>query len=213
MTRTSPQWADVCKNVKKTCPIDGLCACVCGRAHMSMRVCASPASSYSEPFGREDASCISARACLCVWELLDNLQVLGFLLLCSVRADLAAAGGSGAQLRGDEEGETLHHPASTTKNRPQQSKARNKKQGPNRSRALRWRAKLGWGWPALWGARLMINPYLQSTGKIPTPWGVCLNLAQKWVCSRLPAKEEKTSKYTQVKKDRDWRFCGLRLLW
>lgn len=114
---------------------------------MSVCVCASPASWYSEPFGREDASCISAHACLCVCEcereLLDNLQVLGFLLLCSVGADLTAAGGSGAQLRGDEEGETLHHPASTTENRPQQSKVRNEKQGPNRSRALRWRAKLG----------------------------------------------------------------------
>lgn len=40
-------------------------------------------------------------------------QVLGFLLLRSFGADLAAAGGSGAQLGGEEEGETLHHPAST----------------------------------------------------------------------------------------------------
>lgn len=40
-------------------------------------------------------------------------QVLGFLLLRSFGADLAAAGGSGAQLGGKEEGETLHHPPST----------------------------------------------------------------------------------------------------
>lgn len=79
--------------------------------------------------------------CLCEREL-DDLQVLGFLLLCSVGADLAAAGGSGAQLRGDEEGETLHHPASTTENRPWQFNARNGKRGPTRSQALRWRARL-----------------------------------------------------------------------
>lgn len=42
-------------------------------------------------------------------------QVLGFLLLRSVRADLTAAGGSGAQLGGEEERETLHHPPSTQK--------------------------------------------------------------------------------------------------
>lgn len=42
-------------------------------------------------------------------------QVLGFLLLCSFGANLAAAGGSGAQLGGEEEGETLHHPPSTQK--------------------------------------------------------------------------------------------------
>lgn len=42
-------------------------------------------------------------------------QVLGFLLLRSFGADLAAAGGPGAQLGGDEEGETLHHPPSTQK--------------------------------------------------------------------------------------------------
>lgn len=45
----------------------------------------------------------------------EYLQVLGFLLLCSFGADLAATGGSGAQLRGDEEGETLHHPPSAQK--------------------------------------------------------------------------------------------------
>lgn len=42
-------------------------------------------------------------------------QVLGFLFLRSFGADLAAAGGSGAQLGGDEEGETLHHAPSTQK--------------------------------------------------------------------------------------------------
>lgn len=42
-----------------------------------------------------------------------NSQVLGFLLLRSVRADLAATGGSGTQLRGEEGEDTLHHPLST----------------------------------------------------------------------------------------------------
>lgn len=45
-------------------------------------------------------------------------QVLGFLLLRPFGADLAAAGGSGAQLGGDQEGETLHHPPSAQKKRP-----------------------------------------------------------------------------------------------
>lgn len=53
-----------------------------------------------------------------VFRELEYLQVLGLLLLGSVGADLAAAGGSGAQLRGDEEGETLHHPVSAQKSRP-----------------------------------------------------------------------------------------------
>lgn len=49
---------------------------------------------------------------------LSYLQVLGFLLLCSVGADLAATGGSGAQLRGDEGEHTLHHPPSAQKEGP-----------------------------------------------------------------------------------------------
>lgn len=48
----------------------------------------------------------------------EYLQVLGFLLLCSFGADLAATGGSGAQLRGDEVEHTLHHPPFTQKEGP-----------------------------------------------------------------------------------------------
>lgn len=42
-----------------------------------------------------------------------DLQVLGFLLLGSVGANFTATGGSGAQLRGEEGEDTLHHPPST----------------------------------------------------------------------------------------------------
>lgn len=45
-------------------------------------------------------------------------QVLGFLLLCAFGANLAATGGSGAQLRGDEGEHTLHHPPSVQKEGP-----------------------------------------------------------------------------------------------
>ena len=51
-------------------------------------------------------------------DLLEYLQVLGFLLLCSFGADLTATGGSGAQLRGDEGEHTLHHPPSTQREGP-----------------------------------------------------------------------------------------------
>lgn len=50
-------------------------------------------------------------------------QVLGFLLLRSVGADLTAAGGSGAQLRGEEERETLHHRPLDTERRPRRPDA------------------------------------------------------------------------------------------
>lgn len=51
------------------------------------------------------------RECTCTTEKpRDHLQVLGLFLLGAVGADLTAAGGSGAELGGEEGEHTLHHP-------------------------------------------------------------------------------------------------------